>query len=179
MNNLDIMLLSVILVCFAAGLKSGLIKQVFSIVSVVGGLVLGFVFYPAVGAWMVESGIVADPKIASIAGFVFVASGTYLFIQVLSYLLGDMVTKLRLSWINNLLGGTLGAVVGVLLCHLLITGILRFMDEDSPFIRNSLLAPKIVVGYAIIKENIPEKLDEPLEKLREYRNEDRRTSGSE
>lgn len=179
MNNLDIILLSIILVCFAAGLKSGLIKQVFSIISVVGGLVLGFVFHSAAGVLMVENGVLEDQKIASIAGFVLVASGTYLFIQLLSRLLGDMITKLHIGWINNLLGGTLGAVAGVLLCYLVITGISRLMDEDSPFIQNSLLVPKIVVGYAVIKESAPEKLDEPLEKLKKFRNEDLKAPDSE
>lgn len=174
MNNLDILLLSIILVCFAAGLKSGLIRQVFFVVSVVGGLVLGFLFHETLGGYLVGYNVIADPKIASGAGFMIVASLAYLFMQLVSWLFTDLVGKLRMGWVNNLMGATLGAVVGVLLCHLVIVGISQFADEDSAFLENSVLAPKIVVGYNMMRERTPEKLEEPLEKIKELREGNRR-----
>lgn len=171
MNNLDILLLSIMLVCFAAGLKSGLIRQVFFVVSVVGGLVLGFVFRETLGGYLVGYNVIADPKIASGAGFVLVASLAYLFMQIVSWLLTDLIRKLGMGWVNNLMGATLGAVVGVLLCHLVIVGISQFADEDSAFLENSVLAPKVVFGYNMLRERAPGKLEEPLEKMREFREE--------
>ena len=174
MNNLDILLLSIILVCFAAGLKSGLIRQVFFVASVVGGLVLGFLFHKTLGSYLVGYNVIADPKIASGAGFVLVASLAYLFMQTASWLVTDLVRKLRMGWVNNLMGATLGAVVGVLLCYLAIVGISQFADEDSAFLKNSVLAPKVVFGYNMLRERAPGKLEEPLEKMKEFREENRR-----
>ena len=171
MNNLDVLLLSIILVCFAAGLKSGLIRQVFFIVSVVGGLALGIAFRKSLGTYLVENNVIADPTIASGAGFVIVASLAYLFIQVASWLVTDLIKKLKMGWVNNLMGATLGAVVGVLLCYLTIVGVSQFADEDSAFMENSILAPKIVFGYNMLKERTPENLEEPLEKIRKFREE--------
>ena len=171
MNNLDILLLSIILVCFAAGLKSGLIRQVFFIVSVVGGLALGIAFRKSLGTYLVENNVIADPTIASGAGFVLVASLAYLFIQVGSWLVTDLIKKLKMGWVNNLMGATLGGIIGVLLCYLTIVGVSQFADEDSVFLQNSILAPKIVIGYNMLKERTPENLEEPLEKIRKLREE--------
>lgn len=173
MNNLDVLLLSIILVCFAAGLKSGLIRQVFFIVSVVGGLALGIAFRKSLGTYLVENNVIADPTIASGAGFVIVASLAYLFIQVASWLVTDLIKKLKMGWVNNLMGATLGAVVGVLLCYLTIVGVAQFADEDSAFMENSVLAPKIVFGYNVLRESAPGNLEEPLEKIRNFREENR------
>lgn len=176
MNNLDVLLLSIILVCFAAGLKSGLIRQVFFIVSVVGGLALGIAFRKSLGTYLVESNVIADPTIASGAGFVIVASLAYLFIQVASWLVTDLIKKLKMGWVNNLMGATLGAVVGVLFCYLTIVGVSQFADEDSAFMENSILMPKIVFGYNVLREQAPGNLEEPLEKIKNFREEGRQPS---
>ena len=158
-----------ILVCFGAGLRSGLIKQVFSLTAIVGGVALGFFFHEPLGGVLLEKNIIAEPRIADILGFVVVACLAYMLIHYLSHFLTDLLEKVRLGWINHLLGGAMGAVVGLLLCYLAVTGVKQFADEDAPFLRNSLLAPKVVTGYHIIREQAPDDLDESLEKLRELR----------
>ncbi len=158
-----------ILVCFGAGLRSGLIKQVFSLTAIIGGLALGFFFYEPLGAILLENNIIAEPKIADILGFLIVACLAYMLIHYLSHFLTDLLEKIKMGWFNHLLGGALGFVIGLLLCYLVVTGVKRFVDEDAPFIKNSVLAPKVVTGYNIIRERAPDNLDESLEKLRELR----------
>ncbi len=158
-----------ILVCFGAGLRSGLIKQVFSLTAIIGGLALGFFFYEPLGAILLENNIIAEPKIADILGFLIVACLAYILIHYLSHFLTDLLEKIKMGWFNHLLGGALGFVIGLLLCYLVVTGVKQFVDEDAPFIKNSVLAPKVVTGYNIIREQAPDNLDESLEKLRELR----------
>ena len=158
-----------ILVCFGAGLRSGLIKQVFSLTAIIGGLALGFFFYEPLGAILLENNIIAEPKIADILGFLIVACLAYILIHYLSHFLTDLLEKIKMGWFNHLLGGALGFVIGLLLCYLVVTGVKQFVDEDARFIKNSVLAPKVVTGYNIIREQAPDNLDESLEKLRELR----------
>lgn len=178
MNLFDILLLVIILVCFGAGLRSGLIKQVFSLTAIIGGVALGFFFYEPLGAILLEKNIIAEPRIADILGFLVVACLAYMLIHYLSNLLTDLLEKVKMGWINHLLGGAMGFIVGLLLCYLTVTGVKQFWDEDAPFLRNSVLAPKVVTGYHIIREQAPDDLDESLEKLRELR-EGKRESDSE
>ena len=158
-----------ILVCFGAGLRSGLIKQVFSLTAIIGGLALGFFFYEPLGAVLLEKNIIAEPKIADILGFLIVACLAYILIHYLSHFLTDLLEKIRMGWINHLLGGAMGFIIGLLLCYLVVAGVKQFVDEDPPFIKNSVLAPKVISGYHIIREQAPDDLDESLEKLRELR----------
>ena len=158
-----------ILVCFGAGLRSGLIKQVFSLTAIIGGLALGFFFYEPLGAILLEKNIIAEPRIAHILGFLIVACLAYMLIHYLSHFLTDLLEKVKMGWINHLFGGAMGFVIGLLLCYLLVTGVKQFVDEDAPFIKNSVLAPKVITGYQIMREQAPDNLDESLEKLRELR----------
>lgn len=158
-----------ILVCFGAGLRSGVIKQIFSLTAIIGGVALGFFFYEPLGAILLEKNIIAEPKIADILGFVIVACPAYMLIHYLSHFLTDLLEKIKMGWINHLLGGAMGFIIGLLLCYLMVTGVKQFVDEDAPFIKNSVLAPKVVTGYHILREQAPDNLDENLEKLRELR----------
>ena len=158
-----------ILLCFGAGLRSGLIKQVFSLTAIIGGVALGFFFYEPLGTILLEKNIIAEPKIADILGFLIVACLAYMLIHYLSHFLTDLLEKVKMGWINHLLGGAMGFIIGLLLCYLVVTGVKQFVDEDAPFIRNSVLAPKVITGYHIIRERAPDDLDEGLEKLRELR----------
>lgn len=169
MNLFDILLLIIILVSFGAGLRSGVIKQIFSLTAIIGGVALGFFFYEPLGTILLEKNIIAEPRIADILGFVIVACLAYLLIHYLSHFLTDLLEKINMGWINHLLGGIMGFIVGLLLCYLVVTGVKQFVDEDAPFLEDSVLAPKVITGYQIIREQAPDDLDESLEKLRELR----------
>ncbi len=167
-----------ILISFGAGLRSGVIKQVFSLTAIIGGVALGFFFYEPLGTVLLEKNVIAEPRVADILGFLIVACLAYMLIHYLSHFLTDLLEKIRMGWMNHLLGGAMGFIVGLLLCYLVVTGVKQFVDEDASFLRNSVLAPKVMTGYQIIKEQAPDNLDESLEKLRELR-EGKRESGFE
>ena len=136
---------------------------------------LGFVFYEPVGSYLLENKMIVEPKLASIAGFVLVSSLSYLFIQVVSRFLTDLIKKLHMGWFNNLLGAVVGTVVGILLCYLTILGVTQFTDEDSSFVKDSVLMPKIIEIYDSMKKQAPVDLYEPVEKLREFREKPRQS----
>lgn len=164
-----------ILACFGAGLRSGLIKQFFSLAAIIGGLALGFFFYEPLGGILLEKNIIAEPRIADILGFLIVACLAYMLIHYLSHFLTDLLEEVRMGWINHFLGGAMGFIIGLLLCYLVVIGVKQFVDEDAPFIKNSVLVPKIIAGYHILKEQAPDNFDENLEKLLDLREEKRKS----
>lgn len=171
MNLFDILLLCLILICFATGLRSGLIRQVFSLAAIIGGIALGFFFHESLGNLLLEKNIVSDPQITNILGFLIAACSAYILIYLLSRFLTDLMEKINMGWLDHLLGGAMGFVIGLLLCYLVVAGVKQFVEEDSPFVKNSVLAPKVIIGYHIIREQAPDNLDKSLEKLRELREE--------
>ncbi len=175
MNLFDILLLLIILACFGGGLRSGLIKQFFSLTAIIGGVALGFFFYGPLGAFLLEKNIIAEPRIAEILGFVVVACLAYMLIHYLSHLLTDLLEKIRMGWFNHLLGGAIGFIIGFLLCYITVMGVSQLVDEDAPFVKNSILAPRIISAYDVIREQSPDDLDNRLEKLLELREGKRKT----
>jgi len=173
LNYFDIALLCIILICFAAGLRSGLIKQVFSITAIAGGIVLGFFFQRSIGILLLEKNIIAEPRIAYILGFLIVASLAYMLIHFLSHFLTDLMKRINMQWLNHLLGGTMGFIIGLLLCYLVVIGVKQLVDEDAAFVKESILAPKIIVGYNIVREQTPQNLGRSLEKFQELREKNR------
>lgn len=169
MNLFDILLLCVILICFATGLRSGLIRQVFSWAAIIGGIALGFFFHESLGNLLLEKDIIAAPEITNILGFLIAACSAYILIHYLSRLLTDLMEKINMGWLDRLLGGVMGLIIGVLLCYLVVVGVKQFAGEDSPFVKDSVLAPKVVTGYHILREQVPDNLDENLEKVRKLR----------
>ncbi len=161
--------MAVLLICFVGGLRTGLIKQVFSMVSIAGGLVLGYVFYGFAGNYLLQSGYITDASLAAITGFVLICSVTYLLLQLISWVLMNLVKNLNIGWINNLLGAVVGTIIGILISYVTVIGTMWIVGKDSELVTKSVLAPKIVTGYGIMKERAPEKLEEPLEKLRKFR----------
>ncbi|MXW21926.1 MAG: CvpA family protein [Candidatus Dadabacteria bacterium] len=169
MNLFDILLLCIILICFATGLRSGLIRQVFSLAAIIGGIALGFFFHESLGNLLLEKNIIAEPEISNILGFLIAACSAYILIHYLSRFLTDVMEKINMGWIDHLLGGAMGFIIGLLLCYLVVVGVKQFVGEDSPFVKNSVLAPKVVTGYHILREQAPDNLDKSLEKFRELR----------
>ena len=173
MNLFDILLLCIILICFATGLRSGLIRQVFSLAAIIGGIALGFFFHESLGNLLLEKNIIAEPEISNILGFLIAACSAYVLIHYLSRFLTGLMEKINMGWLDHLLGGAMGFIIALLLCYLVVVGVKQFVGEDSPFVRNSVLAPKIVTGYHILREQAPDDLDKSLEKFRELREEKR------
>ena len=169
MNLFDILLLCIILICLATGLRSGLIRQAFSWAAIIGGIALGFFFHESLGNLLLEKNIIAEPEITNILGFLIASCSAYILIHYLSRLLTDLMEKINMGWIDHLLGGAMGFIIGLLLCYLVVVGVKQFVGEDSPFVRNSVLAPKVVTGYHILREQVPGNLDESLKKVRKLR----------
>ena len=169
MNLFDILLLCIILICLATGLRSGLIRQVFSLAAIIGGIALGFFFHESLGNFLLEKNIIAEPQISNILGFLIAACSAYILIHYLSRSLTDLMQKINMGWLDHILGGAMGFIIGLLLCYLVVVGVKQFVGEDSPFVRNSVLAPKVITGYHILREQAPDNLDKSLEKFRELR----------
>ncbi|HMB91589.1 MAG TPA: CvpA family protein [Rhodothermales bacterium] len=132
MNTLDI----IILVALAGGLiigwRSGLIKQVLSFVGFIVAFLLSLQFMKVAGG-MLETSLGISPDISPLAGFVLV----FLVVQVVVFALVRMVEALvgvlRLTSVNRLLGGAVGAFKAALILSVafLVLGYVQVPSEET------------------------------------------------
>lgn len=175
MNIIDIILVSIIGVLFILGTIRGLIKQLFSMIAFIGAVMLGLLFYDTAATYLLKYNVIAEKSVASLAGFILIALIYYILIQTIAWLLTKLIGKLKLSWLNRLGGGALGIIIGIFICHFVISGSKLYISEDEPVLKNSIIIPYVEKGYSVIKDNIPEELKYHYQKSREYINSKRRT----
>lgn len=123
MNWVDITILTTLAASTLTGLFWGLIRQVMSIVGLVGGIYLAGRFYEQVASVLHPSeggGLVADANWAKIIAFGLIVIGVSLIAGVVGSVLRLVSNLLLLGWLDHLLGGVLGLMNSVLLVSALL-----------------------------------------------------------
>src|SRR3972149_4340750 len=161
MNWLDVVILIVISIFALLGLKRGLIKEIISIIAIVGGIVAGVLFYPYLGEVLIKTSFIKSKSIASISGFLLIMFFIFVLIKLIGYVLTKIVGTLNLNWFNRICGGCFGAIKG-----LIISGLGFFLSEKEPPFSNSILVPYVKESFSILKELIPDDFDKNIQKAK-------------
>ncbi len=167
MNWIDITVYVIIIFFVLIGMTRGLVRQVFSISALVGGMIIGLIFYDVFAALFIKDNLVQNESIANVGAFLIVAFISYLIIQILGWLTTKLIGTLHLSWINRLGGAILGIIIGAIAALLFTSSLTLFISEKDPVYTNSVTIPYINETYETIKRQLPEDLRESLVKSRE------------
>lgn len=167
MNWIDLTVYIIIIFFVLIGTTRGLVRQVFSISALVGGIIIGLIFYDVFAAMFIKDSLVKNESIANVSAFLIVSFISYLLIQILGWLTIKLIGTLHLSWINRLGGAILGIVIGSIAALLFTSSLTLFISEKDPAITNSVTIPYINETYETIKRQLPEDLRESLIRSRE------------
>ena len=132
MNTIDFIILIALAGGLVVGLRAGLIKQVLSFAGLIVAFVLSFQLMQPVGEMAAGSlGISAD--IAPLVGFVLVFLAVQVAVFALIRSLQALVGALKLSGVNRLLGGAVGAFKASLALSVLflVLGNLEVPSEET------------------------------------------------
>jgi membrane protein required for colicin V production len=167
MNWIDITVYIIIIFFALIGMTRGLVRQVFSISALVGGMIIGLIFYDVFAAMFIKDSLVKNESIANVSAFLIVFFISYLLIQILGWLTTKLIGSLHLSWLNRLGGAILGIIIGSIAALLFTSSLTLFISEKDPAITNSVTIPYINETYETIKKHMPEDLRESLIRSRE------------
>ena len=132
MNLLDLLILVGLTGGLIIGLRSGLIKQVLSFAGMLVAFVLSLHLMTPVGE-MAAGSLGISEDIAPLVGFVLVFLGVQVVVFGLTKLLEAVIGALKLSVVNRLLGGAVGAFKACLVLSVvfLVLGYVSVPSEDS------------------------------------------------
>ena len=167
MNWLDITILIIIFLFALIGISRGLVSQVFSIVALAGGIIMGVIFYDVVGAFFIKESLVENKSIANVGGFIILAFITYVIIQLVGWVTTKIIGTLKLSWLNRLCGGILGVLIGVIAALLLSSSITLFYSEKDDVFRKSVLVPYLNEAFLVARHALPGDFEDSFESARE------------
>jgi len=167
MNWLDLAIIIILALFTLIGVSRGLVRQVFSIAALAGGIAIGFIFYDLAGDVFLDMGLVDNESIADVGGFIILAFLTYIIIQLLGWMTARVIGTLHLSWLNRAAGGVLGFAIGAVIAFLLTASLGFFYSEKNSAVKNSTLAPYLDGAYLAIQNTLPEDFDESVIRARE------------
>ncbi len=117
MNLWDMIILATLVLGALAGWRSGLIRQALGLAGIVAGILIGVALMETVGRMLAPLFRMSE-GIAPIVGFIAVFIGVQVLAVVGSNVLGGVAASLRLTLLNRIGGGLVGAAKAAVIASL-------------------------------------------------------------
>jgi len=141
MNPFDIIIIVILGYSLVRGVFRGLVKEVSSIVGVLGGFYAAFTYYTMLAK--ILSGLIKEPAYLNILSFLIIFCSVLIIVGVLGIIIKYLLNIAFLGWVDRIGGVGFGLVKGVLIVSILFISLTAFLPKGSPFLKNSMLAPHV------------------------------------
>ena len=154
MNWIDVILISVLVLTSILGVIKGFVKQVFGLIAGIIGLILALGFYSQV-SWIYLR-FISNEVVANFLGFLSIFLVVLCLGWVSSYCLSKFIRG-PLKLLNNILGGGLGLLKGILICGVIVFALLVFPISKKA-LKESALSPVCLQMTRAMISLIPREL---------------------
>lgn len=141
MNPLDIFFLIVILISMTISLFRGMVKEIFSILSIVGGIIIANLFYSEIALFSIR--FIKSSFWSNIIAFIIIFLIICTLINLTGLFLQKTLKKLALSWLNRVGGVAFGFIRGVLIVVIITIILAKFPIVGSKSIASSQIVPHL------------------------------------
>jgi membrane protein required for colicin V production len=155
MNWLDIVIIVVAVLFGIMGLRQGIIRTVFGIAGLIGGIVLAGRYYDELAAVFSSSGATW----ANIAAYAIILIATLIVAGVIGSLVAKLVHLVLLGWLDRLVGFVLGFFIGGLLCAAVLAIVVKYYPGAEGVISQSGLAKFLMEGFPLLLALLPGEFD--------------------
>jgi len=163
MHWLDILIITVILFFCLIGISRGLISQIFSFAAIIGGFIAGVILYDLAGNLLIQYNLIESKSTSLLVGFMLVVIAVFVIIQILGWFTARVIGKLKLGWLNRLVGGVVGILIGIIITFFLLSWLNLYVIKDASAKKDSVMAPIVEEGYGIIITYLPGDLGKGYE----------------
>lgn len=141
MNPFDILVVIILGYGLVRGLFRGLVKEVASIIGVLGGFYLAFTYYRNLAVYL--EWITANESYQRIIGFLIIFCGVLIIVAGLAIIIKYLLKIAFLGWADRVGGVLFGLIKGILIVSILFLMLTAFLPKEAGLMRNSVLAPHI------------------------------------
>ena len=148
MNWLDIVIIVVVVGLGIVGFRQGMIRTVFGIAGLIGGIFLARRYYDDLATRLFSS----SAYWGNIAAYAIIAIATLVVAGVIGWLLAKLVNFAALGWLDRFMGFILGVVIAGLLCAAVLAIAVHFVDyypSIQETINQSRIATFLVQGFPL------------------------------
>ena len=142
MNPFDILIIVILGYCLVRGLFRGLVKEISSIIGVLGGFYAAYSYYTLVAKWL--SRVISNISYLHILSFLIIFCFVLIIINILGIIIKYLLDIAFLGWVDRIFGVIFGFSKGVLIVSVLFIILTTFLPKGAPIIKNSVLAPQVI-----------------------------------
>lgn len=137
MNLLDLLLASVIAYCLIRGVFRGLIKELSSIVGVLGGFYAAYSYYSLLARHIIRW--VGNSGYANIISCLIIFLGVYLAISLMGTLMKYLLDIVFLGWVDRFCGLFFGTLKGMLIVAAIVVPLTTFLPRNTTMLKDSII----------------------------------------
>jgi len=154
MNWLDIVIIIVIALSVFNGLRSGLIKMLFSVAGIIVGIVLAGRFADDFAGVLT---FIPDDW-SKIAAFAIILVAVMIVAWILGTVLSKLISLVLLGWVNRIAGAVLGLFIGAFFMGAILSIWVNYLGP-SETVSNSALANFLLDKFPIALGLLPSEFD--------------------
>jgi len=152
---IDIIFALVILISTVFALRKGLVREIISLVALVGGFILAAFYYRAAAGWL--AGLTKTQAVAELIGFLAIFISCLLIGAVAAFLVNRIVKMASLEWMDRLMGGCFGLLRGWAVASIIALALIAFPVRQDVMAR-SVFAPYLLAGARAAVLLVPQEL---------------------
>jgi membrane protein required for colicin V production len=169
---LDYLFTCIVLVSIGFAVTKGLVREIISMVALVGGFILAILYYHSLGGMLVD--LCRTESVAHFFAFLIIFVGCLLIGAVLSLILNRFMKAASIQWIDRLLGGIFGLLRGWAIASILVLALIAFPLRENA-VPGSVLAPYLLAGaraaVLMVPRDLKDKFYEQYKKVLETWNQ--------
>lgn len=168
MNFLDAVIIVILVYCVIRGIFRGLIKEISSLVGVLGGFYAAYTYYMYVAKLL--SRWVANTGHLKILSFLIIFFVVFIVISILGVIINYILKIVLLGWVDRICGAGFGTVRGILIVSILLIPLTSFLPKGTPVLKDSLLAPHVTLVsekmVKVVSKDMKREFTNKLSKLK-------------
>lgn len=125
------------------GVFRGLIKELSSIIGVLGGFYAAYSYYMVLARPL--SRWISNVSYLNISSFLIIFCGVLIIISILGVVIKYVLNIAFLGWVDRICGAGFGIIKGILIASVLLITLTAFLPRNAPVIKNSMLAPHVTL----------------------------------
>jgi len=156
-NGFDWLLAAILALSTVRALMRGLVRAIFGLIGVLGGLQVATWNYIAVGDWMVHRQMIESQPTARIVAFLAIAAAVVVAFELVGRGVKKTAHAVGLGAIDRLLGGVFGFARGVLIGAVAVVGV-KALAPRSAWIEGSKLSAYFLAAPHAVSFVVPHDL---------------------
>ena len=156
MNLLDYVLAVIVGYCLVRGIFRGMIKELSSIVGVMGGFYAAYSYYPQLAKYI--SRWVTNPGYLSIFSFLVIFLLVFLAVSFAGVVIKYLMNISFLGWTDRICGTLFGFTKGLLITVVILLVLTTFLPKNAAIIKKSWVAHHMMQFSAYLVQVTPKEM---------------------